>query len=70
MVTRVPRELGSPWQFLEEFRHGSNRTTNSRMIRRSLRLGPSGDELQALRGIAKRRKRSAVKRLSGSRSAP
>ena len=31
--------------------------------------GPSGDESQVLRGIAKRRKRSAARRLSGGRSA-
>ena len=68
MVKRVPRELGRSWQFLEEDRIGSNRYSKLRDDPSALRLKLDGDETQALQGIAKRRKRSAAKRLSGIRS--
>jgi hypothetical protein len=68
MVKRVPRELGRSWQFLEGNRIGSNRYSKLRDDPSAWYLRPNGDEMQMLRGIAKRRKRSAAKRLSGSRS--
>ena len=70
MIARVLRERGRTWQFLEEDRIGSNRYSKLRDDPSAMRLRPNGDETQALQGIAKRRKRSAAKRLSGSRSAP
>ncbi len=68
MIARVLRELGRSWQSPEEDRIGSNRYSKLRNDPSATRLRPSGDETQALQGIAKRRKRSAAKRLSGSRS--
>ena len=65
MIARVPGNLGdpaAPWRIPA----GAPATANSRMI-----LGPAsaadGDE-RGTPGIAKRRKRSAAKGLSGSRS--
>jgi hypothetical protein len=63
MVMRVSRELGRPWQFLEGYRIGSNRYSKLQDDPPALRLKPDGDETQALQGIAKRRQRSAAKRL-------
>ena len=68
MIARVLRELGRSWQFLEEDRTWSNRYSKLRDDPSALRLRPNGDEMQAIQGIAKRRKRSAARRLSGSRS--
>jgi hypothetical protein len=68
MITRVSRELGRSWQFPEEDRIGSNRYSKLRDDPSAVRLWPNGDETQTLQGIAKRRKRSAARRLSGSRS--
>jgi hypothetical protein len=70
MIARVLRERGRTWQFLEENRTGSNRYSKLRDDPSAPRLRPHGDETQALQGIAKRRKRSAARGLSGSRSAP
>ena len=69
MVTRVPWELGRSWPLLEECRTGSNRHSKLRDDLLVYVSGTSGDEWQALQGIAKRRKRSAAKRLPGDRSA-
>ena len=69
MVMRVSRELGRSWQSPEVHRLGSNRSSKLRDDPSALRLKPHGDETQALQGIAKRRQRSAAKRLSGGRSA-
>jgi hypothetical protein len=68
MISRVPRELGRSWQFPGDNRIGSNRYNKLRVDPSAVRLRPNGDELQARQGIAKRRKRSAARRLSGSRS--
>ena len=68
MITRVLRERGRSWPFLEEDRIWSNRYSKLRDDPSALRLRPNGDETQAFQGIAKRRKRSAARRLSGSRS--
>src|SRR5208337_4445902 len=68
MVMWVSREHGRSWQFREENRIGSNRYSKLRDDPSAPRLKPHGDETQMLRGIAKRRKRSAAKRLSGGRS--
>jgi hypothetical protein len=68
MIARVLRERGRSCQFPEEDRTGSNRYSKLRDDPSAMRLGPNGDEMQALQGIAKRRKRSAARRLSGSRS--
>jgi hypothetical protein len=68
MIARVSRELGRSWQSPEENRIGSNRYSKLRDDPSAMRLRPNGDETQSLQGIAKRRKRSAVRRLSGSRS--
>ena len=70
MIARVLRERGRSWQFPEENRIGSNRYSKLRDDPLATRLRPNGDEMQTLQGIAKRRKRSAARRLSGSRSAP
>ena len=70
MIARVLRELGRTWQFLEENRIGSNRYSKLQDDPSAVRLWPNGDETQTLQGIAKRRKRSAARRLSGIRSAP
>jgi len=70
MIARVLRELGRTWQFLEENRIGSNRYSKLQDDPSALRLRPNGDETRAFQGIAKRRKRSAARRRSGSRSAP
>jgi hypothetical protein len=70
MIARVFRERGRTWQFLEENRTWSNRYSKLRDDPSALRLRPNGDETQTFQGIAKRRKRSAARRLSGSRSAP
>ena len=70
MIARVLRERGRSWQLLEENRIGSNRYSKLRDDPSAMRLRPDGDEMQTLPGIAKRRKRSAARRLSGSRSAP
>ena len=73
MIARVLRERGRTWQFLEENRTGSPPPAEYSKLRddpSAPRLRPNGDETQALQGIAKRRKRSAARRLSGSRSAP
>jgi hypothetical protein len=70
MITRVLRERGRSWPFLEEDRIWSNRYSKLRDDPSALRLRPNGDETQTIQGIAKRRKRSAARRLSGSRSAP
>ena len=70
MIARVLRERGRFWQFLEDDRIWSNRYSKLRDDPSAVRLRPNGDEPQALQGIAKRRKRSAAKRLSGSRSVP
>ena len=61
------------WEILtvpEENRTRSNRYSKLQDDPSAMRLRPNGDETQTLQGIAKRRKRSAAKRLSGSRSAP
>ena len=68
MIARVLRERGRSWQFPEENRTGSNRYSKLQVDPSAMRLRPNGDETQALQGIAKRRKRSAARRLSGSRS--
>ena len=68
MIARVLRERGRSWQFPEENRIGSNRYSKLRDDPLATRLRPNGDEMQTLHGIAKRRKRSAAKRLSGIRS--
>jgi hypothetical protein len=68
MIARVLRERGRSGQFPEENRTGSNRYSKLQDDPPATRLRPNGDEMQALQGIAKRRKRSAAKRLSGSRS--
>ena len=68
MTERVLRELGRSWQSPEGDRIGSNRYSKLRDDPSPMRLRPDGDEMQAFQGIAKRRKRSAAKRLSGSRS--
>ena len=70
MIARVSRERGRSWQFPEEDRTRSNRYSKLQDDPSAMRLWPNGDETQTLQGIAKRRKRSAAKRLSGSRSAP
>ena len=70
MIARVLRERGRSWPFLEEDRTWSNRYSKLRDDPSATRLRPNGDEEQALRGIAERRKRSEARRLSGSRSAP
>jgi hypothetical protein len=70
MIARVLRERGRSWQFLDEDRTRSNQYSKLRDDPSATRLRLSGDETQTLQGIAKRRKRSAVRRLSGSRSAP
>ena len=68
MIARVLRERGRSWQFPEADRIGSNRYSKLQDDPSAIRLRPIGDETQAFQGIAKRRKRSAAKRLSGSRS--
>ena len=70
MIARVLRERRRSWQFAEDNRIGSNRYSKLRDDPSAMRLRPNGDEKQALQGIAKRRKRSAARRLSGSRSVP
>ena len=70
MIARVLRERGRTWQFLEENRTGGNRYRKLRDDPSALRLRPNEDETQALQGIVKDRKRSAARRLSGSRSIP
>ena len=62
MVMWVSREHGRSWQFREENRIGSNRYSKLRDDPSAWCLRPNGDETQTLRGIAKRRKRSAAKR--------
>jgi hypothetical protein len=56
------------FQFPEENRTGSNRYSKFQDDPLATRLRPNGDETQTSHGIAKRRKRSAAKRLSGIRS--
>ena len=68
MIARDSRERGRSWQFPEENRIGSNRYSKLQDDPLATRLRPNGDETQTLQGIAKRRKRSAAKRLSGIRS--
>lgn len=68
MIARVLRERGKSRQLPEANRTGSNRYSKLRDDPSATRLRPNGDEPQTLHGIAKRRKRSAAKRLSGIRS--
>ena len=71
MIARDIRERGRTWQFLAENRTGSNRYSKLRDDPSALRhAAERQDETQTLQGIAKRRKRSAARRLSGGRSAP
>ncbi len=70
MNARALRERGRSWQFPEEYRIGSNRYSKLPDDPSAMRLRPNGDETQEFPGIAKRRQRSAARRLSGSRSAP
>ncbi len=69
MIARVLRERGRSWQLLEGDRTGSNRYSKLRDDPSASRPRPNGDEMRALQGIAKRRKRSAAKRLLDSTSA-
>jgi len=68
MIARVLRERGRSWQFPEENRIRSNRCSKLRDDPSAMHLRPNGDETQTLQGIAKQRKRSAARRLSGIRS--
>jgi hypothetical protein len=52
----TPGNLGAPDSSTKTTGRGASGTANSRMIRLPVRLGPSGNERQTLRGIAKRRK--------------
>ncbi len=63
MIARVLRELGRSRQSPEANRIGSNRYSKLRDDPSAMRLRPNGDETQAFQGIAKRRKRSAARRL-------
>ncbi len=70
MIARVLRERGRFWQFPEENRIRSNRYSKLPDDPSAKPLRPNGNETQTLLGIAKRRKRSAARRLSGIRSDP
>jgi hypothetical protein len=68
MIIGFLGNLGDPDSSLKKTGSGATGTANSGMIRRLCVCGRTGTKRRRSQGIAKRRKRSAARRLSGSRS--